>query len=90
MEKNKETKPLSPVRVYIIKDTRHERVEGKPCYLTQECGTETSHEPQAAFPFTDRKAADRRAKAWVKIMDYATDQWVSVVPMLRSRGGILL
>lgn len=66
--------------VYVIKDTRYERQEGEPSYVSG--GSATTHNRVMASFFPTKKAANAALKAWAKVMDYESpDTWLSVVPV---------
>lgn len=78
--------------IYIIRDTRHERAEGRPSYVSKFGGTTACFEMWQAQTFSRRADAERAAKNWAKACDYLEgSSWVSVIRILEmhTRGPMI-
>lgn len=74
------TKPI-----YIIKDIRHERREGRPSYVSKFGGTTACFEMWQAQTFTNKRDAQRAARHWATACAYLPNsQWVTVIRILES------
>lgn len=64
------------MNIYVIKDTRNEKNEGLPSYVSG--GSETTHSLYLAKRWTNKKEALSAAREWKKLMDYESDLWITV------------
>lgn len=72
--------------VYIIKDRRNERTEGKPSYFAG--GSSTTYSLYSAQRYSNKREAERARKEWARLMDYeCPDVWLSVEKHI-SRSGV--
>lgn len=67
--------------MYIIKDTRHERKEGKPSYFYE--GTAVTFDPKLARQYATKKQAEQAARSLRHALDYLKDSgWITVQKIL--------